>query len=212
MKISFLGHACFLIESEGIKIVTDPYDSQIGFPLPSVSADIVTVSHSHFDHSATAAVGGNPTIIKSVGESVQKGVKILGVQAYHDSAQGAERGPDIIFKFTLEGINLCHLGDLGHILSQEQIEQIGPVDILMIPTGGVFSLDGQKAKEVVAELKPTIILPMHFKEEGLNFELEPVENFLKIADMTSTNQDYLEINSRDALGQKRIILLKRINH
>lgn len=129
MKIRWLGHACFLLESQdGTKIVTDPFDGSVGYKIPMLEADIVTVSHDHYDHNYVEGVQGDPQIIKSAGEFNIDNIRIKGVPAYHDEVKGAKRGPNIIYNFDIDGIKVCHVGDLGHLLSKTQLEEIGDVD------------------------------------------------------------------------------------
>ena len=162
MKIKWLGQATFTIKSDAT-LVTDPYNPMLG-KLPSdLMAAVVTVSHNHGDHSYTKGVGGNPQIINTVGEFSVGGFEIKGVATFHDNEGGRKRGNNIVFVVKSEGLTLCHLGDLGHLLTPEQMTTIGPVDILMIPCGGFFTIDPAQAVEVVNQIKPKIVLPMHYK-------------------------------------------------
>lgn len=181
MKLKWLGHSCFLITSEtGIKIITDPYSSGGGLNYAPIneSADIVTVSHEHRDHNNSAAVPGKPEVIKGIGTKTAKGIQFKGIVSCHDKSKGRERGANTIFCFTVNGINLCHLGDLGHELSQEEIAQIGNVDILFIPIGGVYTIDAKLASKVVDDLKPKVVAPIHYKTPKCDFPIAGVEDFL----------------------------------
>lgn len=178
MKISWLGHACFLIETTK-KILTDPFDKQLGYPVPKAAADLVTVSHQHFDHNAVRTIPGKPQIIQSAGEYSVNGVKITGVRTFHDQNQGAQRGENIAFIIEAEGIRVCHLGDLGHILDQGARAKIGKVDVLLVPVGGYYTINAAEAKEVVEQLNPGYVVPMHYKTRYLNLPIAPVEDFLK---------------------------------
>jgi L-ascorbate metabolism protein UlaG (beta-lactamase superfamily) len=182
VKIKWLGHSCFLITSQsGVRILTDPFDESVGYPLPEVEADIVTVSHGHFDHNYTQAVKGNFSLVDKVGEHSINGVNIKGVFTYHDKNQGKDRGSNIVFNITVDGINICHCGDLGHILTQQHADEIGRVDVLMLPVGGVFTVDTEEAYEVVKVLKPAVTIPMHFKTDALTFSVDGVNKFLALA-------------------------------
>lgn len=182
MKIEYLGHSTFLITSEsGLKILADPYatSSDLTYGEINLSADIVTVSHSHFDHSNVAAVKGNPEVIRKPGESEAKGTRFKGIETYHDEAGGRLRGNNIVFCFAVDGIKLCHLGDLGHKLDYKQVTGIGEVDVLFIPVGGRFTISAGVATEVCHQLKPKVVIPMHYKtEKGLPVIAE-VDEFLK---------------------------------
>lgn len=179
MRISWLGHACFFIETAK-KIITDPFDQQLGYPGPKVAADLVTVSHQHFDHNAVRAIPGKPRVIQSAGEHSVNGVKITGVRTFHDQNRGAQRGENIVFLIEAEGIRVCHLGDLGHTLDQSTRAKIGKVDVLLVPVGGYYTINAAEAKEVVEQLNPGYVVPMHYKTKYLNLPIAPVEDFLKL--------------------------------
>ncbi len=182
MDIYWNGQASFKIKGKSATIITDPYDPEmVGLKLPKdMEANIVSISHDHGDHNNKQAVPGEPVVLQGPGEYESNGISVIGVQAYHDTTKGSERGKNTIYNFMIEGLNIVHLGDLGQsALTQEQIGEIGTCDILMIPVGGVYTIDGKTAAEIVAQLEPRIIIPMHYKLEGLKYELEPVDNFLK---------------------------------
>lgn len=187
MKVKFLGHAAFLITSDsGVRIITDPYkqgcfDGGIKYEAITEEADIVTISHDHDDHNETR-INGNPAFIKSTGSQVIKDIKIFGVDVYHDTSKGAERGRNIIFNMSIDGMNVVHLGDLGHPISPEQIGAIGNVDILLVPVGGYFTIDAKIAESIVEALKPKIVIPMHFKTDKCGFPIASIEDF-------TTNKD-----------------------
>jgi len=182
MTIKFLGHATFLITSEdGVRIITDPYEPG-GFggtfryrPITD-EADIVTVSHDHADHNYVAGVPGNPVVVTESTEV--SGISFRAIDGYHDDAQGAERGPNRIFCFEVDGIRVCHLGDLGEPLSAEQQAAIGEVDVLLIPVGGHFTIDAQGATQAIDQLQPAVIIPMHFKTPKVDLPIGPVDDFL----------------------------------
>ncbi len=183
MIIKPLGHSCFLLEeSTGTKVVTDPYSSDIGITLPPISADIVTVSHSHSDHNNVKAISGSPLVINKPGMYDRKGVQVFGLNTYHDEHSGKERGSNIIFNIRMDGVNICHLGDVGHGPSPLMIEEIGPVDILMVPVGGHFTIDAEIAKEYVDRLMPSVIIPMHYKTDDINLNIEGIDAFLEYFD------------------------------
>jgi L-ascorbate metabolism protein UlaG (beta-lactamase superfamily) len=167
MEIKYLGHSSFLIKTKTTKVVTDPYDSEmVGHKFPKTEADIVTVSHQHNDHNQVKNVLGingiSPLIIDMPGEFEKMGVRIFGFQSYHDKTKGAERGENILYKFEAEGISVLHCGDLGVIPEESFLETIGDVDILMVPVGGLYTIDSEEAIQLVRKIEPAIVVPMHY--------------------------------------------------
>ena len=180
MKVKWLGHASFLITSDtGIKIITDPYepDERLKYGEIKESADIVTVSHEHGDHSNVSAVRGNPEAVR--GTAKVKGIEFKGIPTYHDDAEGQQRGKNTIFCFEVDGVRVCHLGDLGHLLSDKQAAELGSVDILLIPVGGNYTIDAKVASRLCDKLKPKVIIPMHFKNDRCIFPIAGVDEFLQ---------------------------------
>ena len=168
MDISYLGHASFRIKSKTGVVVTDPYDASIGLSVVNTSADIVTVSHGHSDHNNIKSVAGtarrdNPFVITEPGEYEIEGVSVFGYKTYHDSKGGAERGENIVFVIQAEGVRIVHLGDLGHRLEERLVEKLDGVDILMIPIGGVYTIDAKVALETIETIGPSVVMPMHYK-------------------------------------------------
>lgn len=208
MKVKWFGHACFLLTSDnGVKIVTDPFDDTIGYELPEVEADIVTSSHNHYDHNNKDIIKGDFLFLNKPGTFSSKGIEITGITTYHDEVKGNARGTNIIFKYNIDGIQVCHCGDLGHVLAVEQISELGRVDILLIPVGGTYTVDAEKATEVVKQLNPSITIPMHFKTEALAFKIDGVDNFLNAGgDWERAGLQELEIN-RDNLSEYSKILV-----
>jgi len=183
MKIKWLGHASFLITSEsGTKIVTDPYVVRGGLQYGEIeeAADIVTVSHQHGDHNNVAAVRGNPEVIQGIGSQQVKGIDFNGIPSYHDTAGGGQRGTNTIFCFEIDGIRVCHLGDLGHHLGDKEINALGKVDILLIPVGGFYTIDARVATETCQQLLPKVIIPMHYRNDRCpEFPVSGVDDFLE---------------------------------
>lgn len=184
MDISSLGHSSFRLRGKTVSVVTDPYDSaMVGLKFPKhIIADIVTVSHDHDDHNAVSQLDGSPFIINGPGEYEVKGVGVVGILVYHDEEKGAKRGRNTIYRIELDGISIVHLGDLGHMLSSEQIDDLDGVDVLLIPIGGDFTINAQQASEIVSEIEPSIVIPMHYSRDGLSESfknLSPVSLFLK---------------------------------
>ena len=182
MKIKWLGHASFLITSDaGVRVITDPYHRAGGIEYGPIqeTADVVTVSHQHQDHNNVAAVKGSPTVVDVPGVKSVKGVEFLGVTSYHDGRKGAQRGNNIVFCFTVDGVRICHLGDLGHELDEGKVKEIGAVDILFIPVGGFYTIDARQAASVCEALKPRVVIPMHVKTAKCDYPITGVEDFLK---------------------------------
>lgn len=182
MKVKWLGHASFLITSQnGTRVITDPYAVGMGISYGEIreTADIVTVSHEHGDHNNVAAVSGSPEVVRDAGVQDAKGIEFTGVASFHDDAQGSERGPNTIFCFAVDGVKLCHLGDLGHPLTAEQAAEVGEVDVLLAPVGGFFTIDAGVATQIVDLLKPRVVIPMHFSTDKCAYPISGVEDFLK---------------------------------
>jgi L-ascorbate metabolism protein UlaG (beta-lactamase superfamily) len=182
MKIKWLGHACFLITSgDGLRVITDPYSVGGGIKYASVeeAADVVLVSHEHGDHSNVSAVRGRPEVIKDTGARTVKGVQFRGVATYHDGSQGKQRGSNTVFCFTMDDINVCHLGDLGHALTKGQVDEIGSVDVLLAPVGGFYTIDAAEARRVCDQLRPRSVIPMHFRTARCDFPIADAGEFLK---------------------------------
>ncbi len=213
MKIKYLGHAAFVITSDtGLKIITDPYyttRARLSYGEITESADIVTVSHDHFDHCNAAAVRGNPEVIRKAGRSTAEGIEFKGIASYHDDAGGSMRGNSVIFCFELDGIKVCHLGDLGHRLDDRQVAEIGAVDILLIPVGGFYTIDAQAATKVCDQLKPKVIIPMHYKTEKSFPEISGVDEFVKgRSNVTRQDSSEVEFKAGELPASTQIIVLK----
>lgn len=213
MIITWLGHSCFKIQdktgTDGITIATDPFDKTLGLKMHSFEANIVTVSHDHYDHNNIKAIRGNPIIINCAGEYDIQGVMIEGIESYHDTQQGIERGNNIIFRIEIDNITVVHLGDLGHILDNKQLDKLTNTDILLIPVGGIYTLDAKKAVEVISQIEPRIIIPMHYKLPGLTININEVDKFIKEAGIASHQEERLKINKKDLPQEDmEIILLK----
>ncbi len=188
MEIKYLGHSSFLIKTKTAKIVTDPFDpGMVGIKFPKTEADIVTVSHSHKDHNQEKNVSGvngiSPLLIDMPGEFEKMGVRIFGFQTFHDKKQGSERGENIIYKFEAEGLSVLHCGDLGVVPEESFLETIGEVDILLVPVGGIFTIDSEEAFQLVKKVEPAIVIPMHYNSDKIdqkNFgKLTAVSEFTK---------------------------------
>lgn len=181
MKIKWLGHACFLITSrDGLRVITDPYavGGGINYSPIKETADVVVVSHDHGDHSNVSTVQGKPEVVKGSVTKTARGIQFKGIASYHDASQGTQRGLNTVFCFAIDNMKLCHLGDLGHVLDPEQVNEIGAVDILFAPVGGFFTIDASVASQVCDQLKPKVVIPMHFKTLKCAYPIAGVEDFL----------------------------------
>lgn len=211
MKIKFLGHASFLITSDkGSKVITDPYKpgcfgGGIKYEPITEEANIVTISHEHDDHNETN-IKGNPSFVRGAGTKEVIGIKISGVETYHDESGGKERGSNTIFNMFIDDMNVVHLGDLGHILSSDDVKKIGNVDVLIIPVGGHFTIDAKNAEDVINALKPKIVIPMHFKTDKCGFPIAPVEDFTKGKEVKKTDGE-LEIKKENLPSETTIYVL-----
>ena len=201
MIISYLGHSCFKIQDklgpDGVTVVTDPFNKNLGLKVPNFEADVVTVTHSHSDHNNAEALRGEPFIINTPGEYEVKGVMIQGIETFHDDKNGAERGANIIYRIEMDGIAIAHLGDLGHILSDEQLAELGVIDILMIPVGGKYTIDAKTAVEIVTQIEPRIVIPMHYKLPDSKIDIDGVEKFIKELGVEPKREEKLKIAKRD---------------
>jgi L-ascorbate metabolism protein UlaG (beta-lactamase superfamily) len=212
MKIKWLGHSAFLITSgSGTTILTDPYKSgsyegAVGYDKITDTPDIVVVSHEHDDHNSVDSVPGNPVVLKGVGEHESKGIKFRGVGTYHDKTSGKERGENTVFVFDVDGLKVCHLGDLGHTIDEGLRSEIGNVDVLLVPVGGFFTIDAAEATQVADVLNPSVVIPMHFKTEKLGFPIAGVDPFLEdkedVKRLGATELELLTVE-----GEKQVIVL-----
>ena len=179
MDITWLGHSCFRLKGSHATVITDPYSPEIGYSLGKTSANIVTLSHQHPGHCYAKGVGGGPKIVERPGEYEIGGVLIIGIGTFHDKEKGGSRGKNTVYLLGIDEVTICHLGDLGHMLTDEQVEEIDDVDILLLPVGGVSTINAAAAAAVVRQIEPKIVIPMHYQTPALKFELEPVDKFLK---------------------------------
>lgn len=213
MTIQWYGQSCFKINSPGghLTVVTDPFDKSIGLTPPRISADIVTVSHDHFDHNNIKTVSGDPFVINMPGEYEVKGVKIIGVNSFHDNEQGKERGSNTIYLIEMDDLTVCHLGDFGEeTLSPNQLEALNTVNILIIPVGGVYTIDASKAGKIIKQVEPNIVIPMHYKIKGLKVDLDGVDKFTKEMGMEKTTPvNKFTVKKKDLNSKKMEVVLMK---
>ena len=210
MKIKWLGHASFLITSDtGTRIITDPYTTTdtIRYGEINEPADIVTVSHGHGDHSNTDVIRGNPEVVRETTDI--KGIKFNGIPAFHDDATGTKRGNNTIFCFEVNGVKVCHLGDLGHQLSDKQVADLGKVDILLMQVVGSYTIDAASAGKIVTQVKPNVIIPMHIQNSKCALPIAGVDKFLQgKEDVHQLNTSEVEFKAGELPSKTEIIVLK----
>lgn len=181
MIVKYIGHSCFLVKSDdNISVMIDPYKpgaygGALTYAPITDAPDIVILSHEHEDHADLNSLPNQPLVVRT--GAFARGIEFDVIDSYHDNAQGKERGPNRITCFELDGIRVCHVGDLGHTLNEDQIEKIGKIDLLFIPVGGKFTIGPVEATKVVEQIQPRIVIPMHFKTDRCGFPIEPVESF-----------------------------------
>ncbi len=179
MEIDWFGHSCFRLRTREITLVNDPYEKSIGLSLPRPRADVVTISHNHQGHDYAEGIRGEPKVVNGPGEYEIGGAFITGVRTFHDKRNGKDRGKNTAYIITIDGLNICHLGDLGHVPTQTQAEDFGNIDILLVPVGGVSTINASEAAEVISLFEPMIAIPMHYRVPELAFKLDTVDKFVK---------------------------------
>jgi L-ascorbate metabolism protein UlaG (beta-lactamase superfamily) len=216
MDITYLGHSSFKIKTKLASVITDPFDpKEVGLKYSATEGEIVTVSHNHLDHNVVDKVTSIKKIIDGPGEYEILGISIMGYRTFHDAKDGAERGENTIYVIEAEGLRIVHLGDLGHPLSNDLIDEIGDVDVLMIPVGGFFTIGPKEATEVVSKIGPSFVIPMHYKASGMNLglgdKLLQLEDFLKECGIVTENLPKFSIKKEDILEDQstKIIVLEK---
>jgi L-ascorbate metabolism protein UlaG (beta-lactamase superfamily) len=213
MDITFLGHSAFRLRGKTATLVTDPYDASVGFKPPKVSADIVTVSHDHHDHNRADHISDIKRVVNGPGEYEISGVSIIGISTFHDDKNGQLRGKNTVYVIEIDNLRIVHLGDLGHKLNEKIQEEIGSVDVLMIPVGGVYTIGPSEASEVVRAVEPNIILPMHYQIKGLDKKtfgkLAKVDQFLSELGLPSEKMSKLAVKKSDLDSEQKVVVLER---
>jgi len=228
MTITWFGHSCFRVEvpirgmriedprsvgpigTKGVSILIDPFSKEIGLRPPKIKDDLVLVSHHHFDHDNIADANPEAFIIDSPGEYEKHGVSVRGIKSFHDSSGGSERGLNTIFIIKAEDMTVCHMGDFGQgKLEDKQVEEIGDIDILMVPVGGVFTIDYEGAVNVIRQIEPKMIIPMHYKVKDLKVDIAGPDKFLKEIGLTPEKIDKLKIAKKNLpVEEMKLILLQ----
>jgi len=207
MEIIWLGHSCFRIRGREAIVITDPCPPSTGYTIGKPAAAIVTISHDHEDHSYLKGVAGSPTQIAGPGEYEIEGVFVTGVSTYHDNQQGQILGKNLAFILDTEDIRVCHLGDLGHSPTAEQVEELSGLDILLIPVGGHTTIDGAAAAEVVSLLEPRLVIPMHYGTQATKSELDPLDRFLREMGIKAVEPQPKLITSRASLPHEMQVVV-----
>lgn len=211
MVIQWYGQSCFKISSGDIVIAIDPFSKDIGLAPPRFRADILLVTHEHYDHNNVDTIPDGVFIINGPGEYETKGVYVEGISTFHDAKEGKERGLNTMYKILVEDIKLLHMGDFGEeALREETFEAVGDIDILMIPVGGKYTIDGEGAAAIVKQLEPRYVIPMHYKTHGLKVSLDSADIFLKeMGVKNAATQEKFVVKKKDIEGEKtEVVILK----
>ena len=197
MNITWLGHSCFRLESKEGSVLIDPFGKETGLRPPKIKDNLVLVTHHHFDHNNTDEANPEAFIIDGPGEYERNGISVRGISSFHDKSEGKERGLNTIYVIKAEDLTVCHLGDFGQDKFEDhQLEEIGDVDILMIPVGGTYTIDYKEAVSVISQIEPKIVIPMHYKIKDLKVNIDGPEKFLKEIGLTAEKVDKLKISKK----------------
>lgn len=208
MHLHWFGHSCFQMTfSNGTRVLTDPFDESVGYPVPAVDSEIVTCSHDHFDHGYSQIVTGNPVVIRTTGAHEVGGVTIDGIASFHDDAQGSKRGSNVIYRYRADGLTIVHLGDLGHLPTPEQLAFIQDADVLLIPIGGFYTIDTDTALQVIAAAHPKTAIAMHFKTPAINFPISDESQFAKSLGAVYTGSPDIDFTAGTMKDQPAAIVM-----
>lgn len=208
MEITWLGYSCFRLKGKNITVITDPFSPSLGYSLDKPSANIVTISHNHENHSHVSTIVGQPKLITRPGEYEIGGVLVIGIPAFHDAENGAILGKNAIYAIEVDDVTVCHLGDLGHSLSSDQTEELGNIDVLLVPVGGGNTISAAQAAALIRNIEPKIAIPMHYKTPALTKELDPIDKFLKEMGVTGIEpQPKLTISKTNLPSTTQVMVL-----
>jgi L-ascorbate metabolism protein UlaG (beta-lactamase superfamily) len=207
MEISWLGHSCFQLRGKNVTLITDPFSPQPEHSLGKINAPIVTISHNHPGHNFTGGVGGDPRIVHGPGEYEISDVLITGVASYHDNKHGQDLGRNTIYVIHMDDLIICHLGDLGHILQEEQLEEVADADVLLIPIGGQHTINAAQAAEVISQVEPHIVIPMHYSP-SIGDAPNPLDKFCREMGIEALNpQSKLSITRSALPAETQVVIL-----
>ena len=210
MEITWLGHSCFQLRGKTVTLITDPFPPQLGYSLGKVTAPIVTLSHTHAGHNYVQGIGGDPYVVQGPGEYEISDVLITGVASYHDMKKGQELGRNTIYVIHMDDLVICHLGDLGHTLQEEQLEEVADADILLIPIGGHHTINATQAAEVISQVEPRVIIPMHYRTsavEGKRDALDPLDKFCREMGVEMNTQPKLVVTRNNLPTETQVVIL-----
>ena len=207
MEISWLGHSCFQLRGKNVTLITDPFSPQLGHSLGKISAPIVTISHDHPGHNYAGGVDGEPRIVRGPGEYEISDVLITGVASYHDNKHGQELGRNTIYIIHMDDLVICHLGDLGHVLQEEQLEEVADADMLLVPIGGQHTINAAQAAEVISQIEPHIVIPMHYSPPTGDAP-NPLDKFCREMGIEAINpQPKLSITRSTLPAETQVVIL-----
>ncbi|MDD4796686.1 MAG: MBL fold metallo-hydrolase [Eubacteriales bacterium] len=210
MKITWLGHAKVVLAAAEATVLIDPFDASVGYPMDTPSADIVAISHSHHDHNDISSVPGTPEIINQPGKYRMDGVKIKAFSSFHDGQGGAQRGNNLIFVVEMDGLRICHLGDLGHLPDEELLPSLMNIDVMFVPVGGRYTIDAAEAVKLIAAARPRIAIAMHYKTDVCHVDIAPLDALTDIADvrhlagntLDTQDESFAQLSGIFALGYR----------
>jgi L-ascorbate metabolism protein UlaG (beta-lactamase superfamily) len=207
MEITWYGRACFRLKGRDATVITDPCPPTTGFVAGKHEVDLLTLSHAHADHAYTRSITAGMTLTRP-GEYEYRDLLVTGVKTWHDGSEGSERGENIVFAVEVDGVHICHLGDLGHLLTDEQLSELGPIDVLLVPAGGNFTISPAEAAAVVAQIEPKIVIPMHFAAEGASADLLGPETFLHELATEPIRQPKALVTATSLPDETQVVLLE----
>ncbi|MDO8531160.1 MAG: MBL fold metallo-hydrolase [Dehalococcoidia bacterium] len=211
MEITWLGHSCFRLKGKEASVITDPYADTLGRSLGKIEATLVTVSNDHPHHNNVAAVAGAVRTIRGPGEYEVAHVLVMGIPTYHDAVKGKDLGKNIVYLIEMDDVRVCHLGDLGHTLSSKEIADLGAIDVLLVPVGGVCTINASTAAEVIGALEPKLVVPMHYPTTDTKVNLEPLERFLKAMGLANVQPlARLSVTASNVPQQTQVVVLEPV--
>jgi L-ascorbate metabolism protein UlaG (beta-lactamase superfamily) len=210
MEITYIGHSCFKIKGKDLTIIIDPYDpDDVGYKLPKLEADVLLISHEHLDHNYREGVAGYRLLIDAPGEYETGGTFIYGIETFHDKKAGSERGKNIMYLIEIDGFNILHTGDLGHELSKETLEKIPNVDVLLVAVGGMYTINAEGASDIISELEPGIVVPMHYYVNEKDGKMDKLDKFLDEmgSDGKAKREEKLKLTTKNDIPEETTVVV-----